>query len=189
MILSLYVGYIATEVSNQIWKVSRNGNLLPTIASKTSPTVIATQVWRLSSIRSVRMASSTSALPANVVAQSHGDVAAPQPAPLTMQIVVRRDLLEVSSNFKCLACELIESLQAEGWGVGPLMAQVAHATAAVRLFVLLILKLRADTHTQVLHETKDAADTLAYMDDLKNMRKVKLAHVRAVKLSIDAVFI
>ncbi|KIP11335.1 hypothetical protein PHLGIDRAFT_18056 [Phlebiopsis gigantea 11061_1 CR5-6] len=56
-----------------------------------------------------------------------------------MQIVVRRDLLE-----------------AEGWGVGPLMAQVAHATAAV------------------LHETKDAADTLAYMDDLKNMRKAVL---------------
>ena len=30
--------------------------------------------------------------------------------------------------------ELIERLngQTEGWGVGPLMAQVAHATAAVR---------------------------------------------------------
>lgn len=40
--------------------------------------------------------------------------ATPKPVPLVMQIVVRRDLLAQ-----------------EGWGVGPLMAQVAHATSAV----------------------------------------------------------
>ncbi|KAI0343686.1 peptidyl-tRNA hydrolase II [Trametopsis cervina] len=60
-------------------------------------------------------------------------------SPLTMQIIVRRDLLE-----------------AEGWGVGPLMAQVAHATAAV------------------LHETRDRPETISYLDDLKNMRKAVL---------------
>ncbi|KAL7277798.1 peptidyl-tRNA hydrolase II [Trametes coccinea BRFM310] len=59
--------------------------------------------------------------------------------PLVMQIVVRRDLLD-----------------AEGWGVGPLMAQAAHATAAV------------------LHETRERPETQAYLDDLKNMRKVVL---------------
>lgn len=59
------------------------------------------------------------------------------PQPLVMQIVVRRDLLD-----------------AEGWGVGPLMAQVAHATAAV------------------LHETRERADTQTYLADLINMRKV-----------------
>ncbi|TBU39037.1 peptidyl-tRNA hydrolase II [Dichomitus squalens] len=62
---------------------------------------------------------------------------APSQQPLIMQIVVRRDLLE-----------------AEGWGVGPLMAQVAHATSAV------------------LHETRERTETQAYLDDLKNMRKV-----------------
>ncbi|PCH35567.1 peptidyl-tRNA hydrolase II [Wolfiporia cocos MD-104 SS10] len=61
------------------------------------------------------------------------------PQPLVMQIVVRRDLLD-----------------AEGWGVGPLMAQVAHATAAV------------------LHETASLPDTQAYLADLKNMRKAVL---------------
>ncbi|KAI0645223.1 peptidyl-tRNA hydrolase II [Trametes meyenii] len=64
--------------------------------------------------------------------------AAPQ-QPLVMQIVVRRDLLD-----------------AEGWGVGPLMAQVAHATSAV------------------LHETRERSETQAYLHDLKNMRKVVL---------------
>ncbi|KAI0669670.1 peptidyl-tRNA hydrolase II [Trametes maxima] len=64
-----------------------------------------------------------------------GTAAAPQ-QPLVMQIVVRRDLLD-----------------AEGWGVGPLMAQVAHATSAV------------------LHETRGRSETQAYLDDLKNMRK------------------
>ncbi|KAI0764387.1 peptidyl-tRNA hydrolase II [Trametes elegans] len=62
--------------------------------------------------------------------------AAPQ-QPLVMQIVVRRDLLD-----------------AEGWGVGPLMAQVAHATSAV------------------LHETRERPETQAYLADLANMRKV-----------------
>ncbi|KAI0359613.1 peptidyl-tRNA hydrolase II [Trametes cingulata] len=61
------------------------------------------------------------------------------PQALLMQIVVRRDLLE-----------------AEGWGVGPLMAQVAHATSAV------------------LHETRERPETQAYLEDLKNMRKVVL---------------
>ncbi|KIJ31273.1 hypothetical protein M422DRAFT_36286 [Sphaerobolus stellatus SS14] len=59
--------------------------------------------------------------------------------PLTVQIVVRRDLLE-----------------AEGWGVGPLLAQSAHATAAV------------------LHTTRELEDTKAYVDDIKNMHKVVL---------------
>ncbi|GBE80723.1 peptidyl-tRNA hydrolase II [Sparassis crispa] len=59
--------------------------------------------------------------------------------PLVMQIVVRRDLLD-----------------SEDWGVGPLMAQAAHATAAV------------------LHETKDRPETQAYLDNLTHMRKVVL---------------
>ncbi|KAH9942186.1 peptidyl-tRNA hydrolase II [Epithele typhae] len=54
-----------------------------------------------------------------------------------MQIVVRRDLLTT-----------------EGWGVGPLMAQVAHATSAV------------------LHETRERPETQAYLDDLTHMHKV-----------------
>ncbi|EPS92999.1 hypothetical protein FOMPIDRAFT_1033860 [Fomitopsis schrenkii] len=62
---------------------------------------------------------------------------APDSPPLVMQLVVRRDLLDT-----------------EGWGVGPLMAQTAHATAAV------------------LHETRELPETKAYLDDLKNMRKV-----------------
>ncbi|KAH9834060.1 peptidyl-tRNA hydrolase II [Rhodofomes roseus] len=63
----------------------------------------------------------------------------PEPQPLVMQIVVRRDLLDIA-----------------GWGVGPLMAQTAHATAAV------------------LYETRDLPETKAYLDDLKNMRKAVL---------------
>lgn len=59
--------------------------------------------------------------------------------PLYMQLVVRRDLLD-----------------AEGWGVGPLMAQVAHATAAV------------------LHETRELPETQTYLADLKTMHKVVL---------------
>ncbi|RPD57740.1 peptidyl-tRNA hydrolase II [Lentinus tigrinus ALCF2SS1-7] len=70
------------------------------------------------------------------IAETQGATTATQ-QPLVMQIVVRRDLLD-----------------AEGWGVGPLMAQVAHATSAV------------------LHETRERPETQAYMDDLKNMRKV-----------------
>ncbi|KAH9944750.1 peptidyl-tRNA hydrolase II [Amylocystis lapponica] len=60
----------------------------------------------------------------------------PGPQPLIMQIVVRRDLLDT-----------------EGWGVGPLMAQAAHASTAV------------------IHETRERAETMAYLEDLKNMRK------------------
>ncbi|THH33062.1 hypothetical protein EUX98_g1134 [Antrodiella citrinella] len=70
------------------------------------------------------------------------DAAAPEekpPPPLVMQIVVRRDLLDT-----------------EGWGVGPLMAQVSHATAAV------------------LHETREQQDTQLYLSDLLNMRKVRV---------------
>ncbi|KAI0090721.1 peptidyl-tRNA hydrolase II, partial [Irpex rosettiformis] len=44
----------------------------------------------------------------------------------------------------------------DGWGVGPLMAQVAHATAAV------------------LHETREREETVAYLEDLNNMRKAVL---------------
>lgn len=57
--------------------------------------------------------------------------------PLTMQIVLRRDLLEM-----------------EGWGVGPLIAQAAHAVSAV------------------LHGTRTDPDTIAYLEDLSSMRKV-----------------
>ncbi|KIY50166.1 peptidyl-tRNA hydrolase II [Fistulina hepatica ATCC 64428] len=56
---------------------------------------------------------------------------------LVMQLVVRRDLLSQ-------------------WGLGPLMAQTAHATAAV------------------LYETREQANTIAYLNDLRNMRKVVL---------------
>ncbi|KZT21051.1 peptidyl-tRNA hydrolase II [Neolentinus lepideus HHB14362 ss-1] len=55
---------------------------------------------------------------------------------LAMQIVVRRDLLE-----------------AEGWGFGPLMVQVAHATAAV------------------LHATRERPETIEYLNNLTEMRK------------------
>ncbi|KAI0753102.1 peptidyl-tRNA hydrolase II [Daedaleopsis nitida] len=67
------------------------------------------------------------------------DAVAPGPTqqPLVIQIIVRKDLLDV-----------------EGWGVGPLMAQVAHATSAV------------------LHETRERPETQTYLEDLKNMRKV-----------------
>ncbi|KAI0691900.1 peptidyl-tRNA hydrolase II domain-containing protein [Cytidiella melzeri] len=79
----------------------------------------------------------TDATAANVEAQQPSSSTALPP--LTMQIVVRRDLLE-----------------ADGWGLGPLMAQVAHATAAV------------------LHETRGRAETVAYLEDLQNMRKAVL---------------
>ncbi|KAI0767060.1 peptidyl-tRNA hydrolase II [Fomes fomentarius] len=78
------------------------------------------------------------------MAQPSGDALSaealqPPPPQLVMQIVVRRDLLD-----------------AEAWGIGPLMAQVAHATSAV------------------LHETRDRPETQAYLDDLENMRKVRI---------------
>ncbi|KAH7883278.1 peptidyl-tRNA hydrolase II [Phlebopus sp. FC_14] len=62
----------------------------------------------------------------------------PQPTvePLVMQIVVRRDLFDK-----------------ERWGVGPLMAQAAHAATAV------------------LHETRERSETIEYLADLRNMRK------------------
>ncbi|KAI0696674.1 hypothetical protein C8T65DRAFT_31800 [Cerioporus squamosus] len=89
-----------------------------------------------------------------------GGATAPTQQPLVMQIVVRRDLLD-----------------AEGWGVGPLMAQVAHATSAVTVhplwFEARAQSLRADAQlSQVLHETRERPETQAYLDDLKNMRKV-----------------
>ncbi|KAI9568864.1 peptidyl-tRNA hydrolase II [Boletus coccyginus] len=59
--------------------------------------------------------------------------------PLVMQIVVRRDLFDK-----------------EKWGVGPLMAQAAHAATAV------------------LHETRERQETIDYLADLRNMRKVVL---------------
>lgn len=56
-----------------------------------------------------------------------------------MHIILRRDLLS-----------------ALGWGVGPLIAQGAHAATAV------------------LQTTRDRPDTIAYLSDLPNMRKVVL---------------
>ncbi|TBU21259.1 hypothetical protein BD311DRAFT_616023, partial [Dichomitus squalens] len=53
--------------------------------------------------------------------------------PLIIQIVVRLDLLEV------------------GWGVEPLMAQVAHATGTSPWYVL--------------HETRERTETQAYLDN------------------------
>ncbi|KAA1470404.1 peptidyl-tRNA hydrolase II [Dentipellis sp. KUC8613] len=67
------------------------------------------------------------------------DDPAAEKQPLVMQLIVRRDLLD-----------------AEGWGVGPLMAQAAHATAAV------------------LHETRDRPETVEYLQDLLTMRKAVL---------------
>ncbi|EIW80297.1 peptidyl-tRNA hydrolase II [Coniophora puteana RWD-64-598 SS2] len=63
-------------------------------------------------------------------------------SPLVMQIVVRRDLLEDSEE------------RSKGWGVGPLMAQVAHAATAV------------------IHETRGDPNTQAYLADLKGMHKL-----------------
>ncbi|TBU53168.1 hypothetical protein BD310DRAFT_888247 [Dichomitus squalens] len=54
---------------------------------------------------------------------------APFQQPLIMQMVVRRGLLEIR------------------WGVGPLMAQVAHVTSAV------------------LHETRERTETQAYLEN------------------------
>jgi hypothetical protein len=48
-----------------------------------------------------------------------------------MQIVVRKDMLEVPVSFCAFSALLISFYKMEGWGVGPLMAQTAHATAAV----------------------------------------------------------
>ena len=77
--------------------------------------------------------------------------------------------------------ELIERLngQTEGWGVGPLMAQVAHATAAVRPIARIVAIAlccaveRTRARAQVLHETRDRAETQAYLADLMHMRKVR----------------
>ena len=77
----------------------------------------------------------------------------------------------------------IHAEQAEGWGVGPLMAQVAHATSAVgsvRFWLDPTQSTMPMTLTippicaQVLHETRDRPETQAYLGDLKNMRKVRL---------------
>lgn len=77
--------------------------------------------------------------------------------PLRMQIVVRRDLLEVRS----ILCSLVLSnaltalVKKLDWPVGPLMAQASHAATAV------------------LHKFKDEDDVKEYLDDLDNMRKVR----------------
>ena len=57
----------------------------------------------------------------------------PKPVPLVMQIVVRRDLLAVRFRRGPDRPLLMTVAQQDGWGVGPLMAQVAHATSAVSL--------------------------------------------------------
>ncbi|KIJ65981.1 hypothetical protein HYDPIDRAFT_27190 [Hydnomerulius pinastri MD-312] len=72
-------------------------------------------------------------------AQNGSPLQAPAAEPLVMQIIVRRDLFDK-----------------EKWGVGPLMAQAAHAATAV------------------LHETRERRETIDYLADLKNMRKVVL---------------
>ncbi|KAI0067659.1 peptidyl-tRNA hydrolase II [Artomyces pyxidatus] len=72
-----------------------------------------------------------------MIAESVGSSSFAPLEPLIMQLVVRRDLLDE-----------------EGWGVGPLMAQTAHATAAV------------------LHETGDRTETKEYLHNLRHMRKV-----------------
>ncbi|KAG6382022.1 peptidyl-tRNA hydrolase II [Boletus reticuloceps] len=64
--------------------------------------------------------------------------------PLVMQIVVRRDLFDK-----------------EKWGVGPLMAQAAHAATAV------------------LHLTRERQETIEYLADLRNMRKVSFKGSRS----------
>ncbi|EGN92753.1 hypothetical protein SERLA73DRAFT_79321 [Serpula lacrymans var. lacrymans S7.3] len=61
-----------------------------------------------------------------------------------------------SAISKNLLARSLTCPQAENWGVGPLMAQVAHAATAV------------------LHETRTRPETIAYLSDLKNMRKVVL---------------
>jgi hypothetical protein len=72
--------------------------------------------------------------------------------PLIMQIVARKDLLEVR-RLSCSA--IVPQYRGQTWGIGPLMAQVAHATAAV------------------LHETRTRTETAAYLADLKNMHKAR----------------
>ncbi|KDQ52801.1 hypothetical protein JAAARDRAFT_39788 [Jaapia argillacea MUCL 33604] len=80
---------------------------------------------------------------------SPGSAASISPATqsLIMQLVVRRDLLD-----------------AAGWGMGPLMAQTAHAATAV------------------LHETRHAQQTIAYFEDLTQMHKVLLQTANAESL-------
>ncbi|VDB88913.1 unnamed protein product [Peniophora sp. CBMAI 1063] len=70
---------------------------------------------------------------------AEGTERAEEQQPLIMQIVVRSDLLDT-----------------ESWGIGPLMAQVSHATAAV------------------LHETRERPDTIEYLSDLRYMHTVVL---------------
>ena len=62
-----------------------------------------------------------------------GTASIPKPVPLVMQIVVRRDLLVVRFRQDPDTPLLTNATQQDGWGVGPLMAQVAHATSAVSL--------------------------------------------------------
>ncbi|KAF8841729.1 peptidyl-tRNA hydrolase II [Paxillus ammoniavirescens] len=82
-------------------------------------------------------ASSTSELTTETLNGTPSQASASEP--LVMQIIVRRDLFDK-----------------EKWGVGPLMAQAAHAATAV------------------LHETRERTETIDYLADLKNMRKVVL---------------
>ncbi|KAF8514640.1 peptidyl-tRNA hydrolase II [Hysterangium stoloniferum] len=83
--------------------------------------------------------STVEAEPKQVVPSRGGGLTESELEPLTIQIVVRRDLLD-----------------AEGWGVGPLLSQAAHVAIAV------------------VHEYKDLEDTKVYLSDLKNMHKVRL---------------
>ncbi|TFY66591.1 hypothetical protein EVG20_g4498 [Dentipellis fragilis] len=98
---------------------------------------------RIGSVAKLRSIMTDTPAPSGHASDQTSVTAQQEPAdtklPLVMQLIVRRDLLD-----------------AEGWGVGPLMAQAAHATAAV------------------LHETKDRPETIEYMEDLLSMRKAVL---------------
>lgn len=77
---------------------------------------------------------STTNQPSHTPVNSETSVASTRkPVPLGMQIVVRRDLPVVRLR-RCFIFPLFTTaVQQDGWGVGPLMAQVAHATSAVSL--------------------------------------------------------
>ena len=85
---------------------------------------------------------------------------------LTMQVILRRDLLEVSRRDHCLRPEqlriahrLCRYVTKLGWPSGPLMAQAAHAATAV------LIKHRNNENVKL------------YEEDIVNMRKVRLGRL------------
>jgi hypothetical protein len=92
---------------------------------------------------------------------------------LTMQIVLRRDLLEVShsasvrsSNTRGNSVDPAYGTKL-GWPVGPLMAQAAHAATAVL----------------IKHRSHD--NVKSYEEDVSNMRKVRVKRDHSVCLSTE----